>query len=67
MTLDYEKMHNDIMVELNYQGKSQMSLARDLKFSTNVIAGIKDGVSIQLKNYLKLVKWLDKPVGYYIK
>lgn len=66
MKLNHQQLHNDILINLNKKEMFQAELARELEFSEEVLQGIRKERNILLKNYLKIVEWLEKPMDYYI-
>lgn len=65
--LDTKKLHTDILKKLNEINKPQRYLPNKIGVSRMVLWRIQNNGEITMKTFLRLLDWLDKEPGRYIK
>lgn len=60
-------IHTDVMKRLNAINKPQMYLEKKLLISRATFYRLSIGRPITMETFLKLINWLDKEPGEYIK
>lgn len=67
MTVDYNKMHTDIVRKLNRLNISQRQASEKIGISRATIFRISKQKPILLETYIKITDWLEQGLDYYIK
>ena len=65
--LNTKKLHTDILKKLNEINKPQRYLPNKIGVSRMVLWRIQNNGEITMKTFLRLLDWLDKEPGRYIK
>jgi DNA-binding Xre family transcriptional regulator len=60
-------LHIDVLIRLNSIKKPQAYLEKKLVISRATFYRLSIGKSITMETFLKLINWLDKEPGQYIK
>lgn len=67
MTVDYDKMHTDIVRKLNRLNVSQRQASEKIGISRATIFRVYKQKPILLETYIKITDWLEQDLDYYIK
>lgn len=65
--INTKKLHTDILKKLNEINKPQRYLPNKIGVSRMVLWRIQNNGEITMKTFLRLLDWLDKEPGRYIK
>mgnify|MGYP000642778717 CR=1 FL=1 len=66
MTVDYEKLHTDLIIKAAKEEKSHVKVALEMELSPSIFFRLQNGTKLMLESYLKIVKWLEKDVSHYV-
>jgi hypothetical protein len=67
MTINYLKIHRDVLRRLYQIDKSQDYLSRKLGIGRSTIWRLSKEKEISMSNFLKIINWLDKDISEYVK
>ncbi|MGB2525677.1 hypothetical protein [Flagellimonas sp. SN16] len=66
MTLDYEKLENDMYKMVRDRESSQAKEAKRIGVAPSIFNSVRSYCDIHISTYFKLVEWLGKDVDYYV-
>lgn len=65
--LNTKRIHKDILQRLNELNKPQRFLTTEKVISRSTFNRLGQGKDITMNSYLRIIYWLDKEAGYYIR
>jgi hypothetical protein len=66
MTLDTDKLHDDLLRHCNYLDKTQTEVCRDLGLSRTIFQVLKRGGDIYSSTLIKLINEMNKDLKEYL-